>query len=228
MGRRGDNIRKRNRRRMNSCGHQTGNVRHIHHQVSIYRFGNFTKCFKIKDARVSTRSGDNHLWPVFFSEADQFLIVNGSGIFSDTIMNKIVKLSRKTGRASVGQMSAVGQVHAENCISRIYQGKVNCHIGLGPRMGLNIDISGIEQFFGPADGQFFSHIHILTPAIIPLIRISFGIFVGQHTPLDSHDSGTRNIFRCDKLQGVFLPLKLAGNGFCNFRIRIFDEFERLQ
>jgi hypothetical protein len=36
---------------------------------------------------------------------------------------------------------------------------------------------------GTLDGQLFSHIHIFTAAVIALVRVAFGIFVGQHAAL---------------------------------------------
>ncbi len=54
-------------------------------------------------------------------------------------------------------------------------------------MGLYIRVLGLEKSFSPFNGIYFSLVNKLTPLIIPLFRVSFGVFIGHDIGLGSHD-----------------------------------------
>ncbi len=90
----------------------------------------------------------------------------------------MVQATGKIHRGAVAQMAAMRQVHAQNGVTGLEEGKINGHIGLGPGVGLDIGVSRPEEVLDPGQGQVFRGIHIFaatieTPAWIPL-----GIFVG--------------------------------------------------
>lgn len=57
-------------------------------------------------------------------------IVNGLVFLGHPIGDNIEKFSRKVDRAAVGQVAAMGQIHAEHGIPRLKYRKVNSHVGL--------------------------------------------------------------------------------------------------
>ena len=73
--------------------HQPGDVGHIHHQISVHRFGNLAKCFKIYDTRVGACTCNNQLWPVLFRQHRQCFVVDGLSIPVYAVVEKIIKLS---------------------------------------------------------------------------------------------------------------------------------------
>ena len=89
----------------------------------------------------------------------------------------------KIDRTAVGEMSAVGQVHAENGISGLNGGKISPHVGLGTRMRLHVGVLRPEQLPGPLDGQVFGHVHIFAAPVVTLAGIAFGVFVGHDAAL---------------------------------------------
>ncbi len=100
----------------------------------------------------------------------------------------------------MGQVTAVGQVHAQDGVSGFEQGEVDRHVGLGAGVGLHVGIVGAEELLGPFDGQALGHVHILAPAVVALVRVALGVLVGQHAALGGHHGPTGDVFRCDEFQ----------------------------
>ena len=79
-----------------------------------------------------------------------------------------------------------------------------------------------ENLFTPLDGKILYRIHMLTPAVVPLSRIPFGILIGHDGALSGQDGGTGEVLRCDQQQLVTLPLFLGNNCGIDIRIRGFE------
>ena len=77
------------------------------------------------------------------------------------------------------KMTALGQTHSQNRISRLHEGQIYSSIGLGTGVGLDIYIVSAEQFLGPVDSQLLCNINILAAPVISLAGITLGILVGQ-------------------------------------------------
>jgi hypothetical protein len=112
----------------------------------------------------------------------------------------------------VGQVAAVGQVHAQHRVARFQQGKIGRHVGLGTRVGLHVGAVGAEQGQSPVDGQLFGPVDELTSPIVAFFGVAFGVFVGQNAALGRHDRLAGDVFRCNQLQ-----VRLLTHGF------IFDD-----
>ena len=80
----------------------------------------------------------------------------------------IEELSGKINRRSVSEVTTVREVHTQDSIARLTSGEVNCHIGLGTGVRLNVCVLGTEEFFSAIDGQFFGDIDKLTATVVPL------------------------------------------------------------
>ena len=60
-----DDIRIGNGILMRTTGHQSGNVRHIHHQHTARLMGNLRKQLKINGSGIGRSTGNDQLGPVF-------------------------------------------------------------------------------------------------------------------------------------------------------------------
>jgi len=78
---------------MDTGGHQSGNMRHINHQVRIYGLCNLSKSFKIYNARIGTGPGNDHFGFVFLRFPPDIFIIDGPGLLLDTIVDKIKQFS---------------------------------------------------------------------------------------------------------------------------------------
>ena len=120
----------------------------------------------------------------------------------------------------MGQVTAVGQAHAEDSVARLQQGQVHGGIGLRAGVWLNVGVAGAEQLLGTVDGQLLDHIDVLAASIVTLARVAFGVLVGQFGPLGLHHLGAGVVFRGDQLDMVFLALRLATDGVKQCRVEI--------
>ena len=89
VGRRGHHVRKRNRRRMDAGGDQSGNMRHVHHQIGAHGLGDFGKFFKIDNSRIGAGPGDDHLGPVRFGQPGHRIVIDRFGIRPDAVVHEI-------------------------------------------------------------------------------------------------------------------------------------------
>ena len=80
----------------------------------------------------------------------------------------------------MGQMAAVGQIHAQYGVAGLDERKVDRHVGLCAGVGLYVDMLRAKKLVGPVDGQVFHLIHALAAAVVALAGITLGVFVGQN------------------------------------------------
>src|SRR5690606_13237338 len=69
VGGRGHHMRVLDRARVDACGDQAGDVRHVHEQVGTHLVGDGTETRPIDDLRVSRETGYHHLWLVLQGQA---------------------------------------------------------------------------------------------------------------------------------------------------------------
>ena len=123
---------------------------------------------------------------------------------------------------SVGQMAAVGQVHAEDGVAGLEHGQIDGLVGLGARVRLDVHVFGVKQFLGALDGQRLGHIHELAAAVITLARKSFRVFVGHHRAERFQHRFAHEVFRGDQLQRARLSLHFALDGAGDLGVHFFE------
>ena len=79
----------------------------------------------------------------------------------------------------MGQVSAMGQIHAQHRIAGVEHGKIDGGIGLCAAVGLHVGVLGSKEQLGAVTGQVLRHVHILAAAVIALGGIALRVFVGQ-------------------------------------------------
>ena len=95
---------------------------------------------------------------------------------------------------TVGEMAAVGEVHAEDGVAGLERGHIDGHVGLRAGVRLDVGVIGAEKFFGAIDGEMFGDVHEFAAAVIALAGIAFGVFVGEHRAHGFHDGFGDEIF----------------------------------
>ena len=207
---------------MHSGGNQAGDMRHVDHHHRPDLIGDLPKGLKIDGAGVGAGADDDQLGLMFPRQPFHFIVIDGSGFLFDPIGNDIEKLAGEIDRRTVGQMPAVGQVHAEHRIARLTDREIDRHVRLGAGMGLDVGMLGAEKLLGAVDRQLFGHIDELAAAVIALPGISLGVFVGQNRTLGLENPLADEILRRDEFQAVFLPLGFPTDGRGYFGIESFE------
>ena len=108
----------------------------------------------------------------------------------------------------MGQVTAVGQVQAQQPLPRRHQRVQDRGVGLRARMRLHIGEVGAEQRLGPVAGDVLHHIDVLAAAVVAPAGQTLGVFVGQHAALRLQDRAWHEVLRGDHLQRVTLAAEL--------------------
>src|SRR5262249_37719616 len=115
---------------MNSPGYQTGKMRHIHEVQRADLIGDLAHARKVDNAGISATSSDDELGSFLLRELFQIIVVNPLGFFGHSIRNDAIGLAREVQVMSVREVSAMSEIQTQDCVSRLQDGSVGCHIGL--------------------------------------------------------------------------------------------------
>ena len=158
-------------------GDQTRHMGHVHDKISAHFVGDVAEALPIDDAGIGGEPGDNHFWLMLAGQGFNLSIVDMTRGRVQAVLVGMVNLAGKIHLRPVGQVTAVGQTHAQDRIARFDQSHIRGGIGLRAGMWLHIGIIRAEQFLGALDGEFLHHIDKFAAAVITLARIAFGILV---------------------------------------------------
>ena len=205
---------------MKSRRHQSGDMSHVHHKVRPHLFGDLRHPGKIYDPCVGRSAGHDHLRAAFLRCLFQKIVVDALRFLIHTVRNDLKPFAGHIHRAAVGEMAAVGEIHAHHRIAGREEGEEHRHIRLRPRMGLHVGVPRTEEGLRPVDGQLFRPVNELTAAVIALARIAFGIFIGQDAALRLHDRSGYDVLRSDEFQFAPLPRQLVVDVLFQLRVRL--------
>ncbi|MNE43560.1 hypothetical protein D3C80_1377410 [compost metagenome] len=112
----------------------------------------------------------------------------------------------------MGQVTAVGQAHAQHGVARLDQCLEYRAVGLAAGVRLDVGVVGAEQLLGAVDGQLLDDVDVLAAAVVALVRVAFGVLVGQHAALGFHHRRAGVVLRGDQLDVLFLALGFLLHG----------------
>ncbi len=87
---------------MNSGGHQTGNMGHIHHHLGADAVTDMTDAFKVNHPGISGSAGHDDLWLTFNSQAFHLVIINALGLLIQTVGHHVVHFPGEIHFGAVG------------------------------------------------------------------------------------------------------------------------------
>ena len=218
----GGNICIRNWRWMHACCNQTGNVCHVNHQICSNRLCNFCQLREINDSWICTCTCNNHLRLVFLCQSSYLVIINGF-IIAQTIGNEVEILTGNIDRRTVCQMSAVCQTHAQYGITWLQQSKIYSGVCLRTRVRLYICKLCTEQLLCTVNGNFFYNVNIFASAVVPLMRQTFCILIGENRTHCCHNSRRNNIFTGNQFEISSLSFQFFFHCCTYFRIVLSNE-----
>ena len=162
---------------------------------------------------------------MFQGKAANFVIIDHFRLGIYAVGDKVVILAGHVHGASMGQVAAVGKVHAEHGVAIVEQRKINGKVRLCAGMRLHIGMLRAEQFAGAFPGEVFNGIHALAAAVIPFAGVTLGVFVREMAAHRCHDCLRNEVFGCDQLQMVTLALELQLHRFGNLWVRCADQIK---
>ena len=148
----GNDVRVGNRAGMHACGDQPRDVRHVHKENRADRFRGFGDALEIDDARVRACSCHNHFRFVLACQALDFDVIDALVFFAHAVGHELVHAAGKIQGMPVGQVAAVGEIHAQNRIAWLQQGHVDGDVCGSSRVRLHVGVLGSEKFFRAVNG----------------------------------------------------------------------------
>jgi hypothetical protein len=214
----GDDVGIRHRVRVQPCGHQAGEVRHVHHEVGAHEVRDAAELGEIELARVGGPAGDDELRAVFQCQRFNLCHVDPEVGFPHVVRDHVVQLAREVDLHAVGEVAAVGQAQSHDGVARVQQGEHGGGVGLGAGVRLHVGEFGAEQGLDAVNGQLLNDVHVFAAAVVALTRVAFGVLVSQDRALGFHHGGGREILRGDHFQRRLLAHQLVVNGLLDLGI----------
>jgi hypothetical protein len=104
----------------------------------------------------------------------------------------------------VGEVAAVGEVHAQDGVARLEGGHEDRHVGLGPRVRLDVGVVGAEELLQARQGEALHHVGVLAPAVVAPPRVAFRVLVGEDGAHGLEHGFGHEVLRGDELE--LMPL----------------------
>src|SRR5690348_2561800 len=147
-------------------------------------------------------------------EAFDFIVIDLLGFFGDAIGDEFVGASGKIQWMAVGEVPAVGKIHAEDGIAGLERGHVDADVGLRAGVGLDVGVLGAEKFFGAFDGEALDAVDVFASAVVALAGVALGVFVAEDGAHGFHDGFGDEIFGGDEFEagGLAADLVVEGGG----------------
>ncbi len=197
-----------NRGWMGAAGHQSGDVRHVGHQFRAHLVGDGPEGGKVEQTRIGARAHDDQLRPMLQCLRPDLVQVDSPSRPVDAVVMERVCAPREVGGETVSQMTAVGQAHRQDRVTRFESRTVDGLVRRGARMRLDVGMLGTVQGLGPCDRQRLDVVNHLTAAVVALARVALGVLVGENAPHRLEHGGGREVLRSDELDVLALAGKL--------------------
>ncbi len=107
----------------------------------------------------------------------------------------------------MGEVAAVGEIHAQDRVARFQQGQKHSEVGLSAAVGLHVGPGGTKELLGALNRQLLDGIDVLTAAVIAAVRQAFGVLVGENGALGGHHRWRGEVFTGNQLQVALLPFQ---------------------
>jgi len=144
VGGSGYDISIRNRRRMQACCNQTGDMCHINQQQSAVSMRNISDALEIDNTRISAGTGNNQLRVMLFNQFFHSFVIKQLGFRINAIMYNIKIGTGNIYRGSMAQVTALGQVHTHDGVAGFQESKVHGQISAGTAVSLYVSIFSME------------------------------------------------------------------------------------
>ena len=136
---------------------------------------------EVPDPWVGGRATDDELRADLLRLGLHRVVVDALGVLADAVRVDLVEAAGEVERHAMGQVAAMGQVHAHDPVAGLEDAEVGRHVGLGARVRLDVDVLGTGvQRQGALLGEALGDVHELAAAVVALARKpSAYLFVSQ-------------------------------------------------
>ena len=197
---------------MEAGSNQPGVMRHVDHQVRANFLGDLAQAGEVDLARIGRGAGDDELRLGLQRALADGVHVDHLVLIADLVVDDVEPVAGHGDRRAVGEVTAVGEVHAHEAVARLEKREEHRLVRLGARVRLDVGVGGAEELLDAVDGDGLDLVDELAAAVVTLAGVALGVLVGQHRALgDQHVAGNDVLGR-DELDLVLLAAELAADG----------------
>ena len=220
----GDNVGIGHGALVNASGDETGDVGHIDHEESADGISDLTELGEVDLAGIGGSAGKDHLGLALLRDAVDLVVVDHFGLIVEGVGDLMEVLAGDVDRAAVGQVAAVGEVHAHEGVAGLEHSLERGQVGGSAGVGLDVGMLSAEQLAGALTGDLFGLVDAVAAAVVALAGIALGVLVGQARAHSHHDSRGDDVFGGDQLDVALLAVILLLNSGADFGVILGQEF----
>ena len=205
---------------MLAAGDETGEVRHVDHQVGADLVGDGAEVGELELARIGGAAGDDDARAMLDGELIDLVHVDAVRVGTHHVRHRLEPLARLVDGRAVRQMSAGGEAEAEDRVARRGERVEHALVGLAARVRLHVGEAAAEQLLGAVDGELLDDVDVLAAAVVAPAGIAFGVLVGQHAAGRFQHGLGDDVLRRDQLDLMLLAAKLLADRIGDLRIAV--------
>ncbi len=168
---------------VDAADHQSAEVGHVHHQGRADLVGDLAESREIYLPGIRAASRDDYPGLLHSRDLGDGVVVQHLGLAVQPVVDDPVEYARKVGGRAVGEVAAASQVHRHQRLAGLDGGLVDGHVGRRARVRLDVRVLAAEELPGPLDRYDLGLVDRLAAGVVPLARVTLGIFVGEHRAL---------------------------------------------
>src|SRR5690606_15355976 len=111
-------------------GHQAGDVGHVHPEDGAHLVGDGAHPPPVLVAGIGGEAANDHLGLGVEGDALHLVVVDDAGLGIQAVGYDVVLLAGEVGRVAVGEVAALGQIHAHHSVTGTDQGQEDGGVGL--------------------------------------------------------------------------------------------------
>ena len=191
---------------------EAGDMRHIDHEVRADGIGDLTELGKVDLAGIGGGAREDHLGLALLRDAIELIVVDLLGLIVKGVGDLMEILTGDVDRAAVGQMAAVGEVHAHVGVAGLEHRLEGREVRARAGVGLDVRVLGAEELAGALTGDLLGLVNAVAAAVVTLAGIALGVLVGQAGAHRQHNGGGDDVLRGDQLDVALLAVILVLDG----------------
>src|SRR4051812_11085898 len=117
----------------------------VRHYLRSYTARDLPDTIEVDRTWISRSPADQQLRLMFFSQTLQFVVIDVLRFAIYAVVSNLVIDAQKIKRVSMGQMSAVREIHSQYLVPVIKSGHEHRHIRLSTGMRLDVRVMGIKD-----------------------------------------------------------------------------------
>ena len=219
----GDNVGVGDGVHMLATRDQTRDVCHVDHQQRAAAVRDVGEDLKIDRPGIGRRACHKELRMVAAHQILDLIVVDAAGLRVDAVADAVVVFAGEVHARAVGQVAAAGQIHAHERVAGLQQGGVDLQIRLRAGMRLHVGVGCAEERPGALHRNVLQHVDVVAAAVIPLARITLGVFVRQDGTHGGDDGRGGDVLRGDQLDVLLLTVKFVFDAGGDLRVLRLQE-----